>query len=183
MSGTMEAKRFIPGAGAHLTREQATRYGCEIEAITARSRDGITPSDVLEEAKNSSSPLHNYFEWDDRKAAQRWRIEQAKYLLRHIDVIVELEDRPEEKIITRAWQCPENGSGYQATKRIMESVDARSLLLEQALRELEWFKTKYAILQELSGIFTAFDMLAVKSTKRASRIQKRPSSIRQEAHA
>jgi hypothetical protein len=38
----------------------------------------ISPHDVLREAENLSSPLHDYFEWDDDEAAHKFRLLQAR---------------------------------------------------------------------------------------------------------
>lgn len=50
-------------------------------------RGEITPEYVIESAKNKKSTLYNFFEWDNEKAAAKWRIQQASRLLRNIEVI------------------------------------------------------------------------------------------------
>jgi hypothetical protein len=56
----------------------------EIEEV----RGDITPTLIVESAKNKKSVLHKYFEWDDTTAANKFRISQASTLLRHIEVKV-----------------------------------------------------------------------------------------------
>lgn len=55
----------------------------ELVKIQAKSDDGkLYASDVVDSAADKSSPLHDYFEWDDRKAAHHHRILQATRLIK-----------------------------------------------------------------------------------------------------
>lgn len=50
--------------------------------LSLADKDGnIPPKRVLEDAKNPKSPLHKYIEWDDRKAAFLYRLNQARELI------------------------------------------------------------------------------------------------------
>lgn len=51
-------------------------------------RGEINPALILESARNKKSVLHAYFTWDDKKAADKWRLQQASELLRRIEVKV-----------------------------------------------------------------------------------------------
>jgi hypothetical protein len=56
----------------------------EIEA-----RDGnLTPDAVLAEAADKLSPLHEHFEWDNKKAATQYRLDQARALIRSVRLVV-----------------------------------------------------------------------------------------------
>ena len=48
----------------------------------------LTPDAVVEDAKSPKSPLHEHFDWDDSVAAVKWRIEQARTLIRQVTVTV-----------------------------------------------------------------------------------------------
>lgn len=69
------------------------------EAISARleklaSEHGyLTPTLVIKDAKKKTSPLHSEFEWDDSIAAQNWRTEQARRLIRSVKIVVVEEAR------------------------------------------------------------------------------------------
>lgn len=49
----------------------------------------ITAARVVEIARDHSSPLHSWFEWDDSKAAEAHRLQQARTLLRAVVVKVD----------------------------------------------------------------------------------------------
>lgn len=53
----------------------------------------LTPNIVLAAARNDASPLHKCFDWEDKSAAHRWRIEQARRLIRSVRVEVVTQDR------------------------------------------------------------------------------------------
>ena len=69
----------------------AQAVGEEIEALGGD--DGVTPAELVEAARKPGSSMHDYFEWDDKKAADAHRLNQARYLLRTIAVVVR-EDEP-----------------------------------------------------------------------------------------
>lgn len=52
-------------------------------------RDGggrLTPEAVVEDAKDEKSPLHRHFEWDDSEAARKYRLGQARDLIRRVKI-------------------------------------------------------------------------------------------------
>jgi len=42
----------------------------------------LRPRDVIEDARPEDSPMHSYFEWDDGIAGNKYRIQQARELIR-----------------------------------------------------------------------------------------------------
>lgn len=68
------------------------------EAILSLARrlgrpfDAITPDDVVEEASSPESPLHKFFQWDDRLAAVSYRRAQARMLLSSLRYRVEASE-------------------------------------------------------------------------------------------
>lgn len=40
---------------------------------------GLTPKNLVEASRDESAPLHNEFEWNDTKAAEKYRETQAGY--------------------------------------------------------------------------------------------------------
>lgn len=78
------------------TSETAQVVGEHVMALASRLGrpfDAITPDDVVEDARSPESPLHRYFQWDDRLAASSFRRAQARMLLSSIRYRV-VEDEP-----------------------------------------------------------------------------------------
>lgn len=48
----------------------------------------ITPDDVLADAENPESPLHDQFDWDDSSAARKYRKAQARTLLNSVQLVL-----------------------------------------------------------------------------------------------
>lgn len=65
----------------------------ELRAIE-NSYGEVNPALIIEASKKKNSLLHNYFEWDNEKAADQWRVKQAQYLLNAIQVKVIKEGKP-----------------------------------------------------------------------------------------
>lgn len=66
------------------------------ELTTLRDAGELTPRDVLERARDTSSALHGHFEWDNSTAAHAYRLEQAKSLIvqAKVRVIPRADDAP-----------------------------------------------------------------------------------------
>jgi hypothetical protein len=78
---------YKPRKGSPLTQEQAQRYGPRIQELIDRYGD-VSAEDVLKDAKKKSSPLHDFFEWDDAKASRLYRLEQARMMVRSVEIVV-----------------------------------------------------------------------------------------------
>ena len=66
----------------------------------------VTPSALLEAARNEESPAHAAFEWDDTKAGHLYRLVQARTLIRKVHVII--EDQPQRMVwVPRVVILPE----------------------------------------------------------------------------
>jgi len=50
--------------------------------LIRRTHGELRPEAVLEDARNPNSPLHDYFTWDDKEAADQLRLLQARALIR-----------------------------------------------------------------------------------------------------
>jgi hypothetical protein len=53
---------------------------------TLAANGELSPERVVQEARSGDSPLHEFFEWDDEKAAHAHRIQQARSLIRSVRV-------------------------------------------------------------------------------------------------
>lgn len=130
------------------------------------SRDGeIKPFTIVDEAKPTDALLHPAFEWDDTSAAEKYRENQAKSIIRNIVVV---QEKPASSpVITRAIvnvaPCEEehpNESGHYVTvETAMRDSDMKSTLFQHALAELNMFKAKYREMSEFSKLFKEIDRL------------------------
>lgn len=120
--------------------------------------DGFGPEDVVKYAKDGGTELHKCFEWDDSKAANSWRIYQARNLI--INLVVDDKAIPEDLPPIRVfYKVDSDGgvSGYKETQKIIKVADEYANLLTQARNELRIFKAKYSCLEELADIMALID--------------------------
>ena len=91
----------------------------------------VSPTDLVEAARPEHSRIHDYFEWHNDTAAQRWRENQAAYYLRAIVVIPAPEREP-----VRAFLCVTQDMADGRTERgyvPMSVVQEEPNLLRQVI--------------------------------------------------
>ena len=115
----------------------------------------FTPTEVLEKAKDETTELHKCFEWNDSIAAEKYRLEQAKNIIR----MLVYEKETKEQAVVRYYAKTETKHVYQPTKQFLVQEDEYQGLLRRALAELETFKKKYHTLTELESIFEALETI------------------------
>lgn len=71
-----------------MDAEQKQAVKDRLEAIRERNGGTLTPADVVADAKQKTSPLHDHFTWDDKEAAHQHRLNQARELIRSVRVEV-----------------------------------------------------------------------------------------------
>lgn len=117
--------------------------------------DEVKPEQVLEKAKDQSSELHKCFDWDDSSAAEKYRLTQARDVIRHLIVIQrDTEEINKEPIQFRVMLKNDSSfsSGYKQTVVMVRDEDEYQKLLANAYKELHAFKQKYSCLSELAEI-------------------------------
>lgn len=129
----------------------------------------VAPSAVVEFAKrNKRSALHKEFEWNNTKAAQQYRLEQARHLIRlYVNVVpTENGDIPARMYVSLVSDRRKTGGGYRTLQSVMTNDELRHELLQQALDELQRVRRKYQNLQELAPVFAAIDRFASRTARR-----------------
>jgi hypothetical protein len=139
-----------------------------LEQIEA-ARGEITPRAVVEEARPVKSPIHSFFEWDDSKAADKYRDEQARALV--ACVVVRALDGAESKSAPRAFVSlsSDDGRSYLGIVSAMSDSEKRAQILSRARKEIEEWRDRYRALEEFSRLFKVIDKLAVKEPSRRRR--------------
>lgn len=135
--------------------EELARIECE--------HGGLTPELVVDASREESAPLHPVFEWNDRKAAERYRIVQAGSLIRNVTVKIDEVPRMEPvRAFVNVAPVRKRKGVFVSVKTAMDDADSRETVIARALAELEKVKEKYKNLQELAGIFAEIDRLTME---------------------
>lgn len=125
----------------------ANVVGHELARLMKLGGGQLEPTDVVRAAQSKKSALHNYFEWDNGKAAVAWRITQARELLRAV-----VSEVPDPNIYqVRAFVAPGNRGPYITRQTAYAETPARKALITQAVSELRSWTRRWAELTELGG--------------------------------
>ena len=125
--------------------------------------DVAEPEQIVDKARDEQTELHKCFEWDDSIAAEKYRVEQAKDVVRHIYLVRKEPDEdaeqaePTKTFKVRAFSHTPGISGYSQTIEIVKQEDRYQILLQQAYDDLRAFKRKYECPTELKPIFDLID--------------------------
>lgn len=106
-----------PQAPKHIAVDDAVR---EITRIQQRD-GGATPAALVEESRPPMAPLHTAFEWDDSVAAEQYRQEQARQVIRAVVLVPEPEKR-EQTPVVRAFVSIANPAGPNPQSRMYKPV-------------------------------------------------------------
>ena len=145
---------------AGLFKVDPNAAGAEIEAC--RDENGlIHPSEVVQHASHIGSVLHPCFEWDNQKAATKWREHQARVIVANLVTVCVSGEPKSEPITVRAFiNVPgKQGRGYKTITGVLSDETDKAYMLERALGELRSFRAKYKALSELAGVFAAIDQI------------------------
>ena len=115
----------------------------------------LEPEMVVNENRPIDAPLHPCFEWDDAVAAEEYRKVQAAGMIRAITV--EASTKENKPIEVRAFVHTK--STYTPVDVAANSQDQMQELLDKAFAELEAFRRKYSVLQQLRPIFDAIEKI------------------------
>lgn len=126
------------------------KIGEALERVSAQAGGRLEPRAVVDAARDRKSILHRHFEWRDDVAAEQYRLEQARSLVRSIHV----ENVDAESGVARAFLSvrEKEGVAYRSIGDILGSADLQSRILAQAERDLLAFETRYKSLEDICGL-------------------------------
>lgn len=135
LSGQMSRPKS--GANAQLIGEQLERI--------VRKRGKLTPLVVIDDAKATHSPLHQYFEWNDSVAGERFRVIQARELIASV-YIVQPSEVTTEPVISRAFVSVDVNADahYEPIATVLSDAAMYAQVCQRAHGELVAFQERFA---------------------------------------
>ena len=115
------------------------------------------PDEIVDYARNRNTELHKCFEWDDTKAAERWRIQQARIICNSLTVVVETIQH--DPIEVRVIEHDTADKVYRPIVATVRNEDQYARLLRSAKEELAAFKKRYQSIKELGAIIDDIEKL------------------------
>lgn len=106
----------------------------ELERI--RVKCGLTPKNIVAESRAKNAVLHPAFEWNDKKAAEEYRLWEARQIARSVVVIKDDNVREPVYVHVQALDSGEEKQPREGRYEPMDLVVDSPDLFEQALGEL-----------------------------------------------
>lgn len=168
-------------AGSPFAKCDADRVGQEIVSILETDADPetgtISPHQVLAYARlRTDSALHQCFEWDDEKAAEAHRLDQARAVESNLlRVTVKMDGtqawpRAFVNVSVRRIEDRKVVRGYMALGDAMKRPTAREYLIADALKRLEHWRQQYEqFSEEFAPVFAAIEMVKQPNAKGKAR--------------
>jgi len=131
----------------------------EIQSIAnGKDTKDVGPHEIVEYAeRNTDSELYKCFDWDDKSAANKWRVKQARDIT--INLVVTVRDKEdEEKTLVEArviQRSPETGK-YRPV--VLMNADEYAKVLKRAWDEARAWKERYKGLKD-AGIQAIIDLI------------------------
>jgi hypothetical protein len=144
------------------------RYGVPAEVVGnvlggIEDRDGgVTKEAFLEESRPESSPTHSMFEWNDAKAAEKYRLVQSKNIINNLRIEIQTDTSTPTvvKAFVNIQDKSQNSAGrYIRIERAVADEKSMGVLLRNAFAELGAFRRKYQGVKQLQAIFDAIDAM------------------------
>jgi hypothetical protein len=125
----------------------------------------MTAAEVLDLAKSKNSLIHDYFEWNDSKAAHRYRIKQAEGLIRYC--VVEEQGVEIREYVTPVIVDEEEGTRkYVHINKARRSPHLWKQVVDNAMREATAWRDRYEVYKELAPIRSAITRVESKRKRR-----------------
>jgi hypothetical protein len=128
----------------------------------------ILPADVVDAAREETSPMHRCFTWDDGEAAEQFRLIEARKLLQ-IYVVVEDGDVSPIRAFVSLTSDRSSGGGYRAMADVMSNRDLYDQMLSDALTQLRNMQEKYKRLKELEPVWKTVAQVSKRQSGKVKR--------------
>lgn len=131
----------------------------------------LKPEAVVEAARPESSPLHSHFEWNDSKAAEKYRLDQARVLIR--SVYIEHPNDATERVHAYVSLPSDrvDGNGYRAARAVIKSDHMVAQLADEMREKVAYWCRQLKLLGvelDPEPMLAAVNRVAPARTKRAS---------------
>jgi len=141
--------------------------GESLERIRKDHGGALKPIHIVAFARPRSSPLHSHFDWNNRSAAEAYRIEQARRLIQC--VVTREAGRGGRELKIRAFVSIADGQDYsfRRTADVMSDGDLRAEFLRRALEDVKFWKERYEQYREFAEICASVDRTERKLAAKA----------------
>jgi len=148
---------YIWTNGAHV-KADAQIVGVALEQLQQDNGGMLVARVVVDAARPTDSPLHSCFEWDDLRAAELFREDQARHVLACIRIVEQRDDKGHPTQTMRAFVNltetigEDDQRGYIPIARVLSDKDLLRKAIQQAANELRGFEARYASFRDIASV-------------------------------
>ena len=126
------------------------RIGEALAEIAAGAEGHLTPHATVDAARDPRHALHPHFEWNDEVAAEAYRLDQARSIIR----MIRIEDTGRDKDPPAFLSISEGkaGTSYRTYKDVIDSLELQDAVPRAAERDLKAFEDRYKALSDICDI-------------------------------
>jgi hypothetical protein len=134
----------MAGQARHNRRKEHSMSDLRSELLAIRAEHGrLTPHAVLEAATAEDHPLHARFEWDDSIAGHKYRLTQARELIRVVkEKYVDRSGNPEDVRFFVSMPGPA-GMAYEPATEVAADEFASKVVMQAMEREWRSLRRRY----------------------------------------
>lgn len=129
----------------NASKADPQKIGQELAKIAEAHGGRLMPEDVVNSARKTDNPLHPHFEWNDKLAAQSYRLDQARNIIR----IIRIEDAENGDARPAYVSISDGGTSYRKLEEVVASRELQLIVLQQAERDLRAFEKRYHMLNDI----------------------------------
>lgn len=116
--------------------------GEELEKIEIQKV--LNTTNIVEYAKNNpNSELHKCFEWDDKVASHKYRLQQANWILSSISLEIIEEPKKVQRVYVNIKDKSTDERVFKNINEVLKNDDEYMQLVDKAKRELKNCKDRY----------------------------------------
>jgi len=113
---------------------------------------------VIDLARDENNILHKHFTWDDSKAADAYRKQEARALIQRCRIKLVETEAMEVRAFVSLPTDRENGGGYRLTTRVMSDDNLKEELLHDIKMTIQrWNKKLHLLDQDLAELLMAVE--------------------------
>ena len=154
------------------------------EILEVKEKNGLTAEAIIEQAKKKNNPLHDFFDWDDTKAAHKWRLQQARVLINEVKVVVENKEYYAfENVSIEIEADSEEGTTkkeYFTRSEILNDKEKRAQIVNRAYNYLLYWKEQYQTYTEFEPIVKSIEKVKKSMEEKEKKESKEKKHIKSE---
>jgi tRNA A37 N6-isopentenylltransferase MiaA len=143
---------------------KANANKCKVEIDTLVNK---TAKNIVNLARNRKTELHKCFEWDDTKAAEKWRLNQAQRICCSFEVI-EIDPVTKKEYFVKVFEKDSNkhGAPYREVTEALNDEVFKKVIVNRVKNEIDALEREAVSYQKYFTNPTGFKK-AMKTARKA----------------